>query len=371
MATLNITIPDADETTKGIAEVATQTETDTGTDDTKIITPKKLNDSTLVQTTVPANTAKVTNATHTGEVTGATSLTVDKTAISNKTLVPAAIGDHVIVGDASDSDNLKKVDVSDFLGGGALSFPYEADTSGDTSPADGKVTWNNATQISATKLYISFTNKDGLDIKTIVQDLVVTGSPLLIQKKDDSGVFQKWDITNSTDMGDWAEVDVTLISGTAQFGNQLQIQVTASIGGGSGSGTNSLAFTYSTTTGASLADSTTYRLIIQTNLTTGLNANPRQYLPAGTITAVYISTYNGGTFGTSETATLKFLSNNGGTSDTVTTNVLWDARHSFMPITGLSITIVAGATLIEIDTPTYATNPSSAEIIVNVILEPS
>lgn len=51
------------------------------------------------------------NATHTGEVTGATVLTVDKTAISNKTLVTAAKGDHVLIGDASDSDNLKKVKV--------------------------------------------------------------------------------------------------------------------------------------------------------------------------------------------------------------------------------------------------------------------
>lgn len=51
------------------------------------------------------------NATHTGEVTGTTVLTVDKTAISNKTLVTAAKGDHVLVGDASDSDNLKKVKV--------------------------------------------------------------------------------------------------------------------------------------------------------------------------------------------------------------------------------------------------------------------
>ncbi len=42
MPTLNINIPDADETTKGIAEVATQVETDAGTDDTKIVTPSKL-----------------------------------------------------------------------------------------------------------------------------------------------------------------------------------------------------------------------------------------------------------------------------------------------------------------------------------------
>lgn len=76
MAILNITIPDADETTKGIAEVATQAETNTGTDDEKILTPLKLAQSDLVQTTIAANTAKVTNANHTGDATGDTSLTL-------------------------------------------------------------------------------------------------------------------------------------------------------------------------------------------------------------------------------------------------------------------------------------------------------
>ena len=38
-------------------------------------------------------------------------MTVDKTAITGKTLVTAAVGDHVLVADASDSDNLKRVTV--------------------------------------------------------------------------------------------------------------------------------------------------------------------------------------------------------------------------------------------------------------------
>ena len=41
---------------------------------------------------------------------------------------------------------------------GILSYPYEADTSGDTTPADGKVTWNQTTQITATRLFISLSN---------------------------------------------------------------------------------------------------------------------------------------------------------------------------------------------------------------------
>jgi hypothetical protein len=59
------------------------------------------------------------NVTHTGEVTGSGALTVDKTAITNRTLVTASASDHVLIADASDSDNLKKVLVSDLTGGGS------------------------------------------------------------------------------------------------------------------------------------------------------------------------------------------------------------------------------------------------------------
>jgi hypothetical protein len=55
------------------------------------------------------NNAKVSNATHTGEVTGSGALVVDKTAITNKTLVTAASGDKILIADISDSENLKYV----------------------------------------------------------------------------------------------------------------------------------------------------------------------------------------------------------------------------------------------------------------------
>ena len=72
-------------------------------------------------TSVLINSSKVTNATHTGEVTGSVALTIDKTAISGKSTVTAVGSDYVLIGDTSDSDNLKKVLISDFASaGGAL-----------------------------------------------------------------------------------------------------------------------------------------------------------------------------------------------------------------------------------------------------------
>lgn len=62
---------------------------------------------------ITTNNAKVTNATHTGEVTGSTALTIDKTAITGKTAVTAASTDYILISDTSDTGNLKKVLVSD------------------------------------------------------------------------------------------------------------------------------------------------------------------------------------------------------------------------------------------------------------------
>lgn len=59
----------------------------------------------------------VSNATHTGEVTGDGALTVEPTAISNKTLVTAVGADHVLIVDATDGA-LKKALISDFASGG-------------------------------------------------------------------------------------------------------------------------------------------------------------------------------------------------------------------------------------------------------------
>lgn len=136
MPNLNINIPDSDETTKGIIEIATQAETNTGTDDAKALTPNKLQNSDLVQTTIAANTAKQTNATHTGEVIGSGALTVDKTAITNKTTVTPVSGDFLLLSDTSDSGNLKKVDASNFLSSGGTGFILPFWFGDRFSPAD-------------------------------------------------------------------------------------------------------------------------------------------------------------------------------------------------------------------------------------------
>ena len=93
-------------------------------------TGELIKDGLINKSAITANTAKVTNATHTSEVTGATALTVASVAITNKTTVTALSGDFVLISDTSDSGNLKKVDAADFLAAGA------GDVSGPASSID-------------------------------------------------------------------------------------------------------------------------------------------------------------------------------------------------------------------------------------------
>jgi hypothetical protein len=77
-------------------------------------------DLDTIESDTTANNAKVTNATHTGEVTGATTLTLDKTAITNRTTVTGLGSDFVLISDSSDGGNLKKCLASDLAGSGGV-----------------------------------------------------------------------------------------------------------------------------------------------------------------------------------------------------------------------------------------------------------
>jgi hypothetical protein len=100
----------ADATTADIAD-STNKRYVTDAEQTRIsfITVTQAVDLDIIESDTVTNNAKATNATHTGEVTGSGALTVDKTAITNKTNVAAAATDKILIADASDTDNLKYV----------------------------------------------------------------------------------------------------------------------------------------------------------------------------------------------------------------------------------------------------------------------
>jgi hypothetical protein len=84
------------------------------------ITVTQVVDLDTIESDTVTNNAKVSNATHTGDVTGATALTVDKTAITSKVAVTPDGADYILISDTSDSGNLKKSLISDLPGGGGV-----------------------------------------------------------------------------------------------------------------------------------------------------------------------------------------------------------------------------------------------------------
>jgi hypothetical protein len=113
----------ADATTADIADTTNKRYV-TDANNTKLgfISITQAVDLDVLESDTATNNAKVTNATHTGEVTGSGALTVDKTAITNKTLVSVATNDKILISDTSDSGNLKYVTASDIasLAGGTI-----------------------------------------------------------------------------------------------------------------------------------------------------------------------------------------------------------------------------------------------------------
>jgi len=108
----NKSVDDTDDITEGaINKFATASEK------TKVgfISVTQSVDLDTIESDTIANNAKVTNATHTGEMTGATVLSADKTIITNKAHVAAAVGDSLLISDLSDSGNLKETTIQDIL----------------------------------------------------------------------------------------------------------------------------------------------------------------------------------------------------------------------------------------------------------------
>ena len=134
-------------------------------------------------------------------------------------------------------------------------------------------------------------------------------------------------------------------------------------------GSTALAFSYFNVQNSSLADRTTYRLGQMTGLQTSVNAVAHIPLPSGTITEAYIGVYNAGTFASGEDISVIFVSDGGSTTNILSSAVTADSRHQEFIITGLSISINAGRTFVNIETPSFTTNPTAVQFRVAIKLE--
>ena len=188
---------------------------------------------------VAANSAKVSNATHTGEVTGSGALAIDPTAISGKALVTAIATDRVLLWDATDS-LLKQADVSDFL-----------DAVNEVNDLSAVVTWANipdanvpasaVTQHVAvidhdqllnflssehfTMAAISITESQISDLQAYLLNVVEDLTPQLGGDLDTNG---KNIVNNDTSV-----IDLNITAGSDGTGNGGQLALRAGVSGAS------------------------------------------------------------------------------------------------------------------------------------------
>ena len=125
-------------------------------------------------------------------------------------------------------------------------FLYRANTTATSGyPGDGKVLWNNATQISATSLNLSHLTDDGTDIDIFLALLRAT-EQITIQDQTNSANYQTWTIsgsptnTNPGAANSYWTLPVTLVAsagtGTTNFANNqaLFIALVQSVTGPTG-----------------------------------------------------------------------------------------------------------------------------------------
>ena len=136
-----------------------------------------------------------------------------------------------------------------------------------------------------------------------------------------------------------------------------------------GGGTNTVVVQYGHSSGNALADNSDYFIGMGTTMGNTINSSVLIGIMAGTLVRADITTYNASTFGSSEASTIKIYTGNFAQTDTISTSVPFDSRHNIVSVTGLSISLLAGQSIIELTTPTFATNPASAKINITLYIE--
>jgi len=132
-------------------------------------------------------------------------------------------------------------------GGSSVSAPlalwgfYKIDTGATSSPVSaGDIAYNNATQASATSLFINELTDGGVDIDVLLSKLD-TGAILYIQDKNSAANYQIWEISSTPSFASatWT-VPVTLNTsggtGTTNFPNNHEVFLAVQLLGGGGGG---------------------------------------------------------------------------------------------------------------------------------------
>ena len=151
--------------------------------------------------------------------------------------------------DQENMTNLRLSDIRTIIGTiptASVIGRYDIDTSGTTAPVGTKdIRYNNATQISATQLFISDITEDNIDVDLFLS-LIKQGSALVIQDRGDHLNYQTYEVSGTPTFASatWT-FPVTFKdsggTGTTGFANNHKVLLSA-LSSGSGSDPNKVSY---------------------------------------------------------------------------------------------------------------------------------
>ena len=114
-------------------------------------------------------------------------------------------------------------------------YNYKASNNTTPPPSSQHIRWNNATQSSATILYVSHINNDGTDVEVFLS-LIQSGSKIILQDAGNSTNYQNWTVNGNITVvpNSYVSIPISNYSGTYSFPNNHNMILAFTIQGATG-----------------------------------------------------------------------------------------------------------------------------------------
>jgi hypothetical protein len=152
---------------------------------------------------------------------------------------PGGLGEAPVDGQTYGRKDAAWAAVQSTGGGSAGVGEWTFNSTITTPPGSGQVRFNNATQPSATHVYVSDITAPGSNVGTLFRYQMKSGSKIYIQDKDNAGTWILFQTTaDAIDGGGYSDAAVTYVNGAGTIPAQRVIVTLspASAGGGTASG---------------------------------------------------------------------------------------------------------------------------------------
>jgi len=108
------------------------------------------------------------------------------------------------------------------IGGGVTSTTYSFDTGTAAEPSAKDIRFNNATPGSVTEIYISKTNKAGVDLSNVIPEMLFAGVRIYIQNEGDASQYLAATITSVTEVNATYTLGVNEVSAGSLLSNNAK-----------------------------------------------------------------------------------------------------------------------------------------------------